>query len=426
MLPSITRIIGRQSRRSYQNLISRSGSTTASEKLDNDNSESIVHEQEFVREQFTDPESSWNNRARILSAEDFANRPRVNFSEEFNSLHDAGIVLSWIPAKQQDAIYQMYLDTMEKMHKTEKNGVTSHEYVMHLIAKKFQIKPMRVAAIVQLLHNEDQIRKNSPETEIHHDIQEYVDQKIAEHIRNAYSEYDEVDPQQFVEHPEPFIMSSNSNRMVNVPDDLDLSEELYKADKEEREQKQSKLDSKLYLEDKDDNLVDVKIDQTTRNFMSKKKEFENVKHDPSSDGSLVDTAPSETARPRWKYVAQIIDSNTPSKKTNNKQSKKKKQKKINKSDQLKNTIVEHNGSLRPATIAEASDTAWKVERDDLEFMYRGVKKAWLEKTLRGEVDGWGRIEAKEVVKTEEEIVEIVDEKMSEEVDENEDDGETKK
>jgi len=414
MIPSFARIIGRQSRERCPYLFVRQSVLfSTSENLNDTFDNSHFHEQEFVRETLTDPDSSWDNRAQILSAEDFANRPRVNFSEEFHSLHDAGVVLSWIDSKQQDIIYQYYLDTMEHMHKTEKNGVTSHEYVMQLIAKKFQIKPMRAAAIVQLLHNEDQIRNKNPEIEIRHGVQDYVDQKIAEHIRNAYSEYDEVNPHKFVEHPKPFTVSSDANKMVNVPDDLDLSHELHLAEKAEQEEIQSKINSRFYLEDKDDQLVDVSIDSSTRHLMQTKKEFENVKQHPHLNGSLEDTQITASARPRWKYVAQILDSSHPSKKTNTKHTKKKFQE-WNQKEQLKNTIVEQSGSLRPATIAEASETAWKMDRDDLEFMYKGVKQAWLEKTLRGEVDGWGRIEAKQVEATEDEIVEIVEEKIREE------------
>ena len=395
MIQSIPRIALRKSQYTPQFF----STSTSQQSNTEDDEQGFQHQQEFVRERFTDPQSSWNNRARILSAEDFANRPRVNFSEEFNSLHDAGVVLSWIPAKQQDAIYQMYLDTMLKMHKTEKNGVTSHEYVMHLIASKFNMKPMRVAAIVQLLHNEDQIRKNEPDKEIHHDVQEYVDRKIAEHIQNAYSEYDEIDPQTFVETPQPYLSPPDSHKFVAVPDDLDLPEQLFELEKADKERKQKQLDTKLFIEDVDDHLRDVRLDPEARELLNKKKLFEKTKskEDPSTavtdSTSIIDIPPSEAARPRWKYVAQIIsDSDSSAQKGKNK-SKKKKKNKMSRLTQINNTIVEQNGSLRPATVAEASETSWKPTRDPLEFIIKGVKQAWLEKTLRGEVGGWGRVEA---------------------------------
>ena len=67
-----------------------------------------------------------------------------------------------------------------------------------------------------------------------------------------------------MEHPKPFTVSSDANKMMNVPDDLDLSHELHLAEKAEQEEIQSKINSRFYLEDKDDQLVDVSIDSSTR------------------------------------------------------------------------------------------------------------------------------------------------------------------
>ena len=55
-----------------------------------------------------------------------------------------------------------------------------------------------------------------------------------------------------------------------------------------------------------------------------------------------------------------------------------------------NTLIEHDGKLRIATVAELEQTSWKHVRNESEFMFRGVKEAWLRRELEGEVGGWGR------------------------------------
>jgi hypothetical protein len=55
----------------------------------------------------------WKNpRAEIVTAEDFANRPRVNFSESFLTMQDGMVVLSWMPQEDKDGMYGLYLDMM--------------------------------------------------------------------------------------------------------------------------------------------------------------------------------------------------------------------------------------------------------------------------------------------------------------------------
>ena len=54
-----------------------------------------------------------------------------------------------------------------------------------------------------------------------------------------------------------------------------------------------------------------------------------------------------------------------------------------------NTIIEENGKLRVASVSELESTSWKHVRNESEFMFRGVKDAWLRRELEGEVGGWG-------------------------------------
>lgn len=54
-----------------------------------------------------------------------------------------------------------------------------------------------------------------------------------------------------------------------------------------------------------------------------------------------------------------------------------------------NTIVEQDGKLHVASVAELEKTSWKHVRNESEFMFQGVKAAWLKRQLEGEVGGWG-------------------------------------
>ncbi len=71
-----------------------------------------------------------------------------------------------------------------------------------------------------------------------------------------------------------------------------------------------------------------------------------------------------------------------------------------------NTIIEEGGKLRVASVAELERTSWKHVRDESEFMFRGVKSAWLRRQLEGEVGGWGYQKEVELLKVEPKLMEI--------------------
>jgi len=58
--------------------------------------------------------------------------------------------------------------------------------------------------------------------------------------------------------------------------------------------------------------------------------------------------------------------------------------------------------LRVANMSELEQTSWKHVRNESEFMFKGVKDAWLRRQLEGEVDGWGMQE--EVFKVETKLI----------------------
>ena len=356
--------------------------------------------QEFVKIRFEpgewDPRQTdplylppWKNKARVISEEDYTNRPTAGFSEEFRSLYDARVTFTWMNQETKDEIYQDYLNLMEAMKEREK--VTSHEYVMHVIARKYNIMPDRVAAIVQLAHNEERIKQEHPEREIHYDLAKTFDEKMQRFIQEVYSEYGEVNPREFVE--ELLERGKGSRATVDVDDLYDVDELNKQAILRERDLAQRIIDTKVYIEDFTPSQVEVKINQECRDLIKAHKEMK-VENDAaiySDVASLPAVSSSEKGeaaaadkgerRPRWKFVAHTINT--------------REKKKKNGTVKEQNAIVEQDGNLRVATQEEFHKTSWKPKRNLKEFMLRDVKKGWMDKNQKGDKDAWGRAVVKE-------------------------------
>jgi len=381
----------------------------------------ISHKQKFVKTrllagewdpQHRDPlfRPPWKAKAKIISAEDFAARPTVSFEEEFSTLAEGMIVLSWLTEDQRQAIYQMYLDTMIQMAAdTEANHITSHEYVVRVIGQKFNISYDRVAAIVQLAHNEEQIKKEGKQ-ELHVKAQEYVDAKVREHIQNVYQVYGEVDPKEFVEDPlgsTPAYLGRGRNSVQINPKDTIAVDDLYDVDAltqqtilREKDEAQSVLDSKVYLEDVDNDTVSIRVNHECRNLLKvRTQSSQSVLNEYQNTLEALPTAMKSTLsinksdeveknpRPRWKYIAYVMNEYEEKKKLTTTSTTSKKKKLRGRKD---NTLVEHDGILRAATLKELSSTSWAPSKNYTEKIYQNVKAAWLERQMNGTVGVWGR------------------------------------
>lgn len=334
----------------------------------------------------TDPiyRPPWKNKARVISAEDFANRPRAGFDNEFESPYDAMVILSWMDRSQQEKIYQSYQSLMIQM--SEKEKVTSHEYVMRVIAQKYNITASRVAGIVQLLHNEDQIRKQHPEQKIYYETQEYVDKRMAEHIATVYDAFKQDPPSApFVEDPVGVVGMGDIDRRTSAVkeagDELDYDVLVEKARLREQRAARAWIDNYVYVEDVDEDTIKV---QTTADCNKLLKAQEQLKRGTEARPEMISPLPENgqgQVRPRWKYIAETINTREQKKRTRR-----------NTKKLMKNAIVEQDGNLRVASVWEVKHTTWKPERHPSEFIYKGVKQAWLERTLEGKTDGWGHVE----------------------------------
>lgn len=55
-----------------------------------------------------------------------------------------------------------------------------------------------------------------------------------------------------------------------------------------------------------------------------------------------------------------------------------------------NTLVEHNGELRPGNMADMDSVSWKAIRNDHEHTFAGAKQGWLERMNRNATKSWGK------------------------------------
>lgn len=190
----------------------------------------------------------------------------------------------------------------------------------------------------------------------------------------------------------------------------------------EEEEARLKIKNHLYVEDVDPTSVNVKLDSEAKRLLGKGSEFLGMSSDDASknvsesidgenDANATKSASKTTVtkipqnlnelllqnknndkasnprRPRWKYAAQII--NTASLSAEGKKTARKIKAKRHGRVVDGNTLIEEGGSLRVATLAELEETSWKHVRNESEFMFKGVKEAWMRRELEGEVGGWG-------------------------------------
>jgi hypothetical protein len=447
-------------------------SRTRSKKLSTDPSENDTHTpnpQAFVTQRFTPGEYSphstvypkrfpkdplfrppWKNKAKIISAEDFANQPKVVFEEQYESMHDAMMVLSWLTEEQRQGMYTMYCNLMTQM--ASKHDTTSHEYIMRVIAQKFNVTPMRAAAIVEMIHDEEQLsRTEEGSATLHYKLQELVDAKIQEHIKNCYACYEEDNPNEFVEGPVESGGLGRTQEFTAVSDLLDVDQLAKEATLREKDEAQQLIDSKVYLEDIRDSNVLCKVNAECKqlinianeslkdvsDLMDRNKEDEleygmpdrtlddeeDEDDDEEGDDGDEDSSPPKPVerRPRWKYVAQLV--NVREQKKNGKKSRRG-GKLLAKKHYKENSIVEEGGELRVATMDEVKGTAWKPMRNDLDFVCQGAKDAWLRRIHDGERNGWGRVPENLKFKPEEKVEEEAEEEQNDE--ENVDDEQNEK
>lgn len=208
----------------------------------------------------------FRSSAKIIAADDFANRPSVGLSENFESFQDAMVTISWLDQNDHKLVYQMYLDLMVSAESSS-GGRTSHEYVMRVIAQKFNITADRVAAIVQLQHNEQQMMLENPDIELCTDLADEMDREFKAEIEEAYQTFNLKKPESFVEDPAGTADLKPNKKWVIADDVFDVDQ--MSEDAIIREDRDARLiiDGHVYIEDVDKESIPVPLDKDCRSLL---------------------------------------------------------------------------------------------------------------------------------------------------------------
>jgi hypothetical protein len=365
-----------------------------------------VHAQPFVQTrikagewdpQRTDPlyRPKFKSRSKIISAEDFNARPAVAIEEqsEFESFQDAMVTLSWLDQGDHQQIYQIYCDLVSRA--SGKHGVTSHEYVMRVIAQKYNITPQRVAAVVQLQHNEEQIKRNFPDRVLLTKTADYMDQAIKKEINDAYQTFGLKKPDDFVEDPVGVSAPLERSQWQTVEDVFDVDQIMEDTIVREEREARLAIDGHHYIEDVDDTEIEIPMSKDARQLLKAKARMDKnstvVNNNSSSSNGKTDTEKEPVAfewpvnqvkpRPRWKFVAQTVNTR--------KLKKTRAKSRGYTNNSPADTLVEHDGELRAGTMADVKLASWKPVRHVQEHTYSMAKQGWLDRSVRGDDSAWG-------------------------------------
>ena len=330
----------------------------------------------------------FQSTAKILHADDFARRPKVGFTGEFENFHDAMVTLSHLGDKQQTEVYRAYLDFMLSVDH-HAAGRTSHEYVYRVLAQKFKMTAERIAGIVLLKHNEERLKDEGVPMDV--ETQQFMDDKFNKEIADAYMCTGERPPAEFTEDPVGMDGSSAPDKSyVHISDLADMDKLAEQMTVREAARARLIIDGHIYKEDLDDEAVELPMDKATRKLLRQKERIAQqmaadttVEEQRRRGGAMEPPWPTVSRkgkgkqRPRWRYVAQIVDT----------QAVRGKKSYVNNSPE--NTLVELDNELRPGTLADCKTVSWKPKRDNLDHLIEPVRKAWLDRTVRNQINAWG-------------------------------------
>ena len=251
----------------------------------------------------------FKSRAKIISKEDWARQNWVTFEDQYATFADAGVTLSWMDHPTQKRIYELYLGIMTTAQ--EKFGKTSHEYACRLLAQKFHITPFRAAAIIQLQHNEEQLKINHPDVELLTKEAEMFDAMIKYTIQEAYRSTGETPPESFVE-PVTTVGGMESHATTVAEDIFDVDQLTRDANVRDQERARMMINDHIYIEDRDDETLEIPITKDATRLMKQKEKLKEeqqaiMKPPPASPTAEQAVAAKEQRRPRWKFVAQAIN-----------------------------------------------------------------------------------------------------------------------
>lgn len=266
---------------------------------------------------------------------------------------------------------------------------------------------------MQLQHNEEQILLNQPDHPLLTAACASIESRIKNEIKEAYETYNLAQPtDMFVEDPVGVDGQQESKTYVEAPDVYDVDKMTQDATVREEKRARVIIDGHVYIEDVDPDTIDVPMDKDCKSLLTQKERLakqldaqrEVVRQQRAKNKAAApkfrDKNGDGEKRPRWKYIAQTVNTRELKRQTHFK--KRSSTSYVNNSPH--NTLVEHDGELRVANMEEIQTVAWKPTRHPQEHTYQWVKRGWLDRTNRGQRKAWGfgppRLEKK--VETEEE------------------------
>ena len=365
-----------------------------------------IHPGEWDEPDFQNPfyRPKYTHRAKILSKEDFRNRPAVGVSAYFDSPADAMVTLSWMTNKDRKEIFEMYKALLKTQH--ARCGSTSHEYIMRCIAQKLNLRADRVAGAVQLQFNEERYRLEGEE--LADEAGKYMDNSFLTEIRLFYKAFNMTPPND-LSFVEPIIDDeadgAPSPLIRSVDDIFDMDGLLKRYQDEYLPNKAKDIVSKhKYVEDVDDESIITPVDKETESFVEQQKKLadrmESFQTDVTPKVLKETDRDNPSRRKRFKFVAKMV--NTREKKKLIKEAKRKpiltakeakKRSLMSKAyttNSIENTVVEYDGRCRRANMNDVRNVEWKPMKHELgkrktieeqvevmERIYRNAKRDWL-------------------------------------------------
>ena len=375
-----------------------------------------IEPEEWDEDYYTNPlyRPKYTHRARILSKDDFNNRPKVGTSVMFENMSDAMVNFSWMTHAQQKEICITYRDFLKVGY--EKYGVTSHEYVCRVLAKRYELRADRIAAVIQLQHDQERMKLQGKE--VREDCGKYMDNCFLTEIRQCYHAYGMKPPHDLSKVEDIDNLGPESGRpSINqrCVDDLIDVDEIWRQYKDEYLPEKAKriIANHKYIEDVDDESIITPVDKEVSDLIDRHKELKKT-HDRkltkwtpqalketdnnNKDENGNDKQPVYRKRKRFPFVAQFV--NTQKLKAKIKKAKNKpllgmKGARLRRAmsmsytnNNIHNSLVEYDGTLRRATLADVRTVDWKPMRYNhnytleqsvsiQEVIYRKAKLDWL-------------------------------------------------
>ena len=359
--------------------------------------------------EFKDPlyRPNFFGNAKILAAEDFHARPKVGTSDSFANFTEAMSTPCWMTRRQMENMYQMYTEII--LHSASAhNGVTSHEYAVRAVAHRFHVIEERAAAVLQLMHNEQQIIREGGQ--LWEDFADLMEYGLLRELIQAYQTNGQRPPDSFIEDPMGYSPGSVPSAPWKPVEDVVSIEKIWPDQLQKEDMKaQVYLDGYVYEVDKEHHEIDVPLDDDCNELMRRAKQLAKKQ---------VGTPKSSTHKHR-KFCAQIVNTRKLREKNAKDTSYSKFKHKLTASytnNSPRNTLVVTNDpeeSIRGANLEEVEGLAWKPIRNTKAFIYRPLQKAWLKRFREGDTEAWGKVTQKKAVTPEELVKEYEKEHQGE-------------